>query len=372
MKQRIAIWGAGRFGQYIYEQLQKNENVEVKCFVDRNSLLTGKQVIDLEVFSPTVLLQQSKMIDAVLVAFINAEELYSELAKYQGIRFGFVSNIVLDQELELNDNLLEDMNIFWTEDCSKPKLRALETNVVDYCNLNCKGCSHFSNLYQKGDMVTFENFCKDLEQIAKHVNVKRCNLLGGETLLNPQLMEYIEFARYVMPYAEIWIITNGLLLLKQKEEFFQCCKKYRIGIDISEYEPTAKIIDKIEDILTKYELRYNIRDNKGDFGKNIDLLGRANPNEAMSHCRESTCHFFRNGKLYKCPFEALGNKFFEHFNQNIRIVGGTDIHDEQLDWNKLVYELEHEPVKACIYCGEEVRYTWEVSNHPVMEEWIIN
>lgn len=372
MKNKIAIWGAGKFGQYICKQLKKNQNIEIVCFIDKNDSITGTKIVDIDVIQPKQLDKYKERLDAVLVAFVGAMGEYEEFAPYKGIRFGFVDEDVLAQEWELEKDISEDDNIFWVDDSSRPILRNLETNVVDYCNLNCKGCSHFSNLYKKGDMVDFEIYCRDLEQIVTHINVRRFNLLGGEALLHERLTDYMTFARKVMPDTQIWVITNGLLLLKQKEDFFRCCTDNRIGIDISEYEPTSKIINEIVQILEKYNLKYNIRDNKGDFGKNIDLLGRAIPNEAMKHCRESSCHFFRNGKLYKCPFEALGNKFFEHYGQDIRLNGGTDIFDYNLDWGRLAYRLENEPVAACVYCGEEVRYTWAVSHNPVMEEWIIN
>lgn len=372
MKNKIAIWGAGKFGQYICEQLKRNQNIEIVCFVDKNDSITGTKIADIGVIQPKQLDDYKERLDAVLVAFVGALGVHEEFASYKGIRFGFVDEGVLAQEWELDQDIFTDDNIFWLDDCSRPMLRNLETNVVDYCNLNCKGCSHFSNLYKKGDMVTFESYCRDLEQIAAHINVRRFNLLGGEALLHERLTDYMVFARKVMPNTQIWVITNGLLLVKQKEDFFRCCIDNRIGIDISEYEPTSKIINEIVQILEKYNLKYNIRDNKGDFGKNIDLLGRAIPNEAMKHCRESSCHFFRNGKLYKCPFEALGNKFFQHYRQDTRLNGGTNLFDDNLDWRRLTYQLENEPVAACVYCGEEVRYTWEVSHNPVMEEWIIN
>lgn len=372
MKKKIAIWGAGAFGQYICEQLKKNQDVEIHYIIDKKEEMAGKRIAGIKVISSKQVEEYKDNIDVILVSFMDSFVEYDYFSKYKGVKFGFVANNVFVQKFVLDKDLDADENIIWINDCSKPLLRNLETNVVDYCNLNCKGCSHFSNLYQKGEMVSFENYCKDLKQIAEHVNVRKLNLLGGETLLNNRMTEYIEFARQHMPYTDIWVITNGLLLLKQNEVFFKCCKDNKIGIDISEYEPTSKIINEIIIVLERHGVKYNIRDNKGDFGKNIDLLGRANPNEAMKRCRENACHFFRNGKIYKCPFEVLGNKFFEHFGLDIRLVGGTNIYDKQLDWDKLVHQLENEPVSACVYCGEEERYTWGVSNNPVMEEWIVN
>ena len=369
----IAIWGAGNFGKYIYGQLCDRENIKVSCFLDKSPKLQGEKIDDIEIIAPEKLCEYGgENIACVLIAFLNGLGVYNELKKCGNWKFGIVKDIVFLKQLSLVSDIDKDSNIFWVENVEKPLLYVLETNIVDFCNLNCKGCSHFSNLYKKGEMVTFENYCKDLSGIVKNVNVYKFNLLGGETLLNERLNEYMIFARSIMPGNEIWVITNGLLLLKQSDGFFECCVENNIGIDITEYNPTAKIINKIIDILEKHKITYHIRHNRDDFGKNIDLLARADKIEAMKNCREHDCHFFRNGKLYKCPFEALGNKFFEHYNLEIRLSGGIDIHDTELNWHEVAYQLDNKPVDACKYCGPEVRFDWEISNNPTIDEWIIN
>ena len=289
-------------------------------------------------------------------------------------KVGIIGNRVFEAKLELADNLFADKNILWNDAqyLNKPILNSLETNIEDGCNLNCRGCSHFSNLFKKGEKIPFETFCKDLKKISDNVFVYRFNMLGGEALLNERLTEYIEYAANIMPYTDIGIVTNGLLLLKQNKKFFEICKKYNISIGISGYKPTLAIKDKILQILDKNEVVYTFRDEVKDFGKNIDLLGQNEPQSALRRCRESRCHFMRNGKLYKCPFEALGNKLFTHYNMDIRIEGGIDLYQENLDWKKVVYDLHNNPVDACRYCGKEERIEWCIANTPQMEDWIIS
>ncbi len=372
MKYRIAIWGAGEFGQYIYNQVKNQSNYLITYFIDRNSDLVGKKIDGIEVIHPEQMKSAIELnIDWVLTAFKNGLSIYNELNEFGNIKFGIIKDTVFTQQLELKKDLMKETNIFWIESNDKPLLKQLETNIVDYCNLNCKGCSHFSNLYKAGEMVPFEIFCRDLEQIAQNVNLLCFYMLGGEALLNERLAEYIEFSRRVLPYTEIWIVTNGILIPNQKKDFFSCCKENRVGIDITKYKPTAHMLERIIEVLEENRMYYRVRESVVDFGKNIDLNGCANKNEAMKYCRESACHFFRYGKIYKCPFGVLGNKFFEHYNLGIELKEGTDIYDEKLDWEKLVYELDNEPIDACKYCGQEVRFEWEVSNKPVLEEWVI-
>ena len=368
---KIAIWGAGNFGQYVGKQLLENKEIEIINFIDKNRY--GEEILGIKIISPgKFMMELQTKVDILLVAFMNGIEIYNELQLDKKIKLGFIKNCLFTQKIELKREILEDENIFWIEDRTKPLLPTLETNIVDFCNLNCKGCSHFSNLYQKGEMVSFENFKNDLRQIANNVHICRLNLLGGEVLLNSKLIEYMIYARDIIPMADIWLITNGLLLLKQKEDFFRCCLDKNIGIDISVYEPTSLIIEDIIKLLQKYGVKYNIRNNKGDFGKNIDLSGSADKEKAMQYCRESKCHFFREGKLYKCPFAALGNKFFEHFNLNVKFDEGDDIYDENLNWRELTNKLVNEPIEACKYCGKEERFAWEISKYPSINDWIVN
>lgn len=369
-----AIWGTGNVGKYVYRQLKSNENYSVKYFVDSDSALWGEAIEGIEIISPEQLQNvYAEQLEFVLIAFVNGISVYENLVNMKIRRFGVVHDRVFDEQVAMGMNLCRDSNIFWYDDPqkAKPLLRTLETNIVDYCNLNCRGCSHFSNLFETGEKVPYHIFCKDLKQIAEHLNVFQFNMLGGEALLDEQINEYIKFARITLPDSKIQLITNGLLIPKQKEEFFTCCRENHIRIVVSEYKPTAQLKDKIVEILQENRISFFLRSNRDDFGKNIDLTGSADKYKAVMRCRENKCHFFRNGKLYKCPFEALGNKLFEHYHLDIRFHGGVDIYDEHLNWDKLAKMLSDYPVDACRYCGEEEKIRWNVTHAPALKDWVV-
>lgn len=91
------------------------------------------------------------------------------------------------------------------------------------------------------------------------------------------------------------------------------CIENNILIEISEYPPTSRMERQIIDILEQYGITYEIRKDINEFMKNIDLSGKADKYEAMRSCLQNGCNMLRDGKLYKCPFEALGNKFLNIF-----------------------------------------------------------
>lgn len=372
MGAKVAIWGAGKFGRYVYDQIKDREDIEVQCFLDSNPNIAGEKIDQKSIFAPEQLQENSKiLIDYILVSFLNGICIYSQLLQFDDIRVGIVKDRVFIDTLGFKKSLEDDSNIFWVDN-NRPLLRAVETNVVDYCNLNCKGCSHFSNLYASGDKIPFDTYCNDLEQLSRKVNIQMFSILGGEALLNERIVEYIDFSRKALPYADILLITNGLLIPVQKEEFFLCCIRNNISIEITEYLPTSRMKDQIICILEKYGVRYRFREKIDTFMKNIDLSGTADKYYAMQHCLQNDCNFLRNGRIYKCPFEALGNRFFEHFQFDIRLAGGVDIYANDLDWQEMVSKLEKEPVDACRYCGKGEWFTWEWSNSPTAEEWLVD
>lgn len=370
----IAIWGTGSFGQYIAQQLVKKENCTVTFFIDSNRDLHGKAIEGIQVISPEELEDRYAVeVDILLVAFTNCISAYGDIVKVSGNKCGFIRNRVFEARLSLAEDILKDPNILWSdaEYLNKPMLYSLETNIEDGCNLNCRGCSHFSNLFERGEKVAFDTFCRDLKRISENVFIYQFNMLGGEILLNNQIVEYMEYAVELMPHTDIELITNGLLIPKQSKSFFECCKKYDIMIGISTYKPTLAMRDDIVRILNENEVAYVFRNAVEDFGKNIDLSGQNDRQIAVKRCRENRCHFMRQGKIYKCPFEALGNKFFSHFNIDAMIEGGIDIYKEGLDWQQVVNVLHNDPVDACKYCGVEERIEWRVASPPVIEDWII-
>ena len=89
----------------------------------------------------------------------------------------------------------------------------LEHHIVDHCNLNCAGCSHFSPLASEW-YESLEDFRKDFTELANKTNtqVKTIRIMGGEPLLHPQVTDFLITARQLFPTSEIQLVTNGILL----------------------------------------------------------------------------------------------------------------------------------------------------------------
>lgn len=370
---KIAIWGAGKFGQYVMEQLLANDSVELQCIID-NYADSCQKINNIEIVSPNVFLKRyDSETDCVLVAFTEGLSILQQL-KDMGIKtYGFIHKRVFHYKMKLELDILKDCNILWNyeKELYLPRMETLETNVVDFCNMNCRGCSHFSNIFRKGDFVPYEVFESDIKQLSDKVFIQQFNLLGGEVFYSENLDDYINCLRKYMPKTVIELVTNGMLIPQQKTELMRVIQQEQVTVSITEYSPVTKVKDKIRDKLDEYHIYYEFRPVVETFGKNIDLSGKNEPFAAQSKCRENTCQFLRNGKIYKCPFSALGNIFFEHYNIPLSFDEGVDIFDINMNWKEYADTVRTQPIEQCKYCGTEERFGWEISNNPQKEEWLI-
>lgn len=118
-------------------------------------------------------------------------------------------------------------------------LEKIDIHLTDHCNLNCKGCTHFSPLSEEF-YLKIEDFNKDITRMAQlsKGRIKFIFLLGGEPLLHPSVTEFFSIARELFPKTRIVIITNGILLNKQENSFWQACKDSDIELWVSDYSLT--------------------------------------------------------------------------------------------------------------------------------------
>lgn len=212
----IAIWGAGKFGKHVGEQIKKMQNIV--CYIDNRAEIV-EDVLGIKVVSPTEYMSYyAQNTDIVLIAVLNYGEIYKQISNMNVKKYGIVGKLVYTQRLTISSDILRDVNIVYNDEIESKEihLRKLETNVVDFCNLNCKGCSHFSNLFDKGDAVGYESFEKDIIFLSEKVFIDHFDLLGGEAFLAENLDKYIECLRKYMPKTSITVVSNGVLIPRKR------------------------------------------------------------------------------------------------------------------------------------------------------------
>ena len=255
-------------------------------------------------------------------------------------------------------------------DPSKAYICYLETNMVDSCNLNCKNCAHFSSLFRKDEVYPLEDFERDICQLSKQCDVMIFRLLGGEPLLLKNLDEYLKIARNYFPKTNLRIVTNGLLIQSLTKRVLKAIKENNFIVDITPYAPTRKIIHVINEILTSYRIPFWFDEFfKDEFVSFLTLHPGNNTAKSRVACGNDVCRFLRNGKIYKCPVDALKYRYEEKFGiEGLPAATGIDIYAP--NFPSLIRMLDGD-VEMCGWCAEQHReISWQPTNNPKIEDWL--
>lgn len=263
-------------------------------------------------------------------------------------------------------------------DWKKPRLEQYQVHLTDKCNLNCKGCGHYCSIATEANLLDADKYERDIQRIKdKFWGVERLYLLGGEPLLHPDVNAIMEKTRAVFPDSDIRLSTNGLLLPKQGEKFFDAVKQYNVHIEISLYQPTLKLLKEgLEELLKdKGVWETTILQGPRDlFFKQKLLKENKNPEKAFLNCVSNRCYFLRNGYLSVCPGVYLNNIFCEKFGLEQQFEpDGIDLYDDSISgWE--INERLSKPSSACAYCSfKPVFFKWEASSaeRARLEDWVV-
>lgn len=224
----------------------------------------------------------------------------------------------------------------------------IEFHVCDHCNLNCRGCAHYSSLVKEEVFADYEEVRRDFYQLKKIVNhIEIIHILGGEPLLNKDLYKYIELVHEVYPYSEIQIVTNGLLVKQMDEKLISTIKENKANVFISLYPPMYSKIDEIVRWLVDNEIEAGFSEPIEKFSYLFDENAIHVTGTQRINC---ACPNLYHGKLALCPQVAYLDYFNKSFNVEFNQDGGfINIYEPDLDFGKLEKRLQT-PFSLCEKC----------------------
>ncbi|MDR2510211.1 MAG: radical SAM protein [Spirochaetaceae bacterium] len=253
----------------------------------------------------------------------------------------------------------------------KKSALALEVHIVEHCNLNCAYCTHFSPIAGQS-FVDVDALEKDFKRLGELTGgrVQKLTLMGGEPLLHPRITDIIKMTARHFDFAPPRkssvheggiILTNGLLLLKQSEEFWEACACANISVSISPY-PIKLDIDMIKAKAKEHGVVFNAGGGarKTMIRIPLDIEGRQNIEATFRKCgQKNKCVNLKNGRLFTCPTAAHIHHFNSYFNKNLEtsekdyidIHGASNI-DQILDFLR-------KPIPFCRYC-DYARADWNL------------
>jgi organic radical activating enzyme len=86
----------------------------------------------------------------------------------------------------------------------------VEFYITNVCNLNCFNCNRFNNHEFKG-YQKWSDYQSIYEKWAQHIKLQRVTILGGEPLLNPTILDWIDGINRLWNVST-QILTNGTRL----------------------------------------------------------------------------------------------------------------------------------------------------------------
>ena len=251
-----------------------------------------------------------------------------------------------------------------------------EVNIADHCNLNCQCCNHFSPLADHV-FLDIDTFTMDLTRIRELTggDVGKIWLIGGEPLLHPQITEFMYVSRRLFPKAHITLNTNGILLLKKDEEFWQALRDTQIEITLTKY-PIQIDYKKIEQKINLEKVRYAYTLSsaviKTTYHLPLDIEGRLDGVKNYLKCGHANeCITLRGGGIYTCPIAPNAHYFNTYFGKNLYVGDKNCINIYEAKNVEEILEFLKRPIPFCNHCNIE-GYTyglkWNVSERDI-KEW---
>jgi MoaA/NifB/PqqE/SkfB family radical SAM enzyme len=265
----------------------------------------------------------------------------------------------------------------------KKKLRVI-LQIVDHCNLNCRSCCAFAPLATAeyfADPVGLEKTVDRITKLAED-SLDGFGIFGGEPLLHPNIAECFKVIRKHCKNSGVFVLTNGLDLAKQPEDFWKSCRVNKIKIALTKY-PIKLDFDLLERLVSENglePLEYwgNSAVKPKTFGKlPLDLQGRQNIADAYAGCfcrdQEGRRIIVKNGKIYPCYAITNIEYFNQAFAQNLRVVKNDYLDVFALKNLTEIFEFLSRAKPFCRYCAvsESVSagLAWAASSRKMLE-WV--
>lgn len=230
----------------------------------------------------------------------------------------------------------------------------LEFVLTDYCNLNCKGCTHYSPLAPKefADLDVLSRSMRQLGRVADG-KIDKAYLIGGEPLLYPRLTEAMAEMRKAFPKTRLYIFTNGIALPKMPPEFWAECRKQRFTIAITRY-PVKFDYDAVTELCRQQDVVCEVFGDRSMadsfFRFALDPEGRQNPRKSHFKCYNFGCLTVIGDRLFPCSISACVGHLNNACETHFRHTPADWLPVDSITSVSQIKALRDNPVPFCRYC----------------------
>lgn len=352
----IIIFGCTEIGKRICDEIKFLDKEANMYFFDNDIRKQGEYFCGLLVLKMKEL-EEKKQSAYFIISSLNAYEEMMEQLIGLGVEEDCIilPNVILKCKIESLKQDIREYEDIIAKRTPKKKL-GFVVDLAEHCNLNCKSCDHFSPLASPffTDKKSFSNDIKRMREIFGS-NITHIDLEGGEPLLNQEIGDFIKIVSVVFPDTQIRIFTNGILLPKMSEEFWNTCKLNHVILELTKY-PINFNYDEVENLAEQHNVRliyYSGGDViKTSVHKPLDLEGKQDKYDNYHNCwnANSECIMLKKGKIYTCTMIPNLQTFNNYFKQNIEVTEKDYIDIYKDITAEDILEFLCNPMPACRYC----------------------
>ena len=247
--------------------------------------------------------------------------------------------------------------VFFAYKYGRIHLDRVEIFTTSYCTLNCKKCIAYIPFFKKRGHIPLKVLIRDLDLLFEKVDfIYKLKILGGEGLLYPHLVDYIEylFEHYSGRVSSVRIGTNATVIPSQG--VLDVCRRFNVMMDVSDYAlaiPEKCRLDEVLSLLDKQGVGYAVK-RTGEawldmgFPDNSPIFSSETEKVDHFHKCAMFCRDFHDGKLYYCcsNFAAVHSGLFP-VNENDYLDFRGEISKKEI----LEYEVGFSPLGRTTFCG---------------------
>jgi len=234
----------------------------------------------------------------------------------------------------------------------------VEIVVTTHCSLKCKFCSNFIQYYKKPYHVDIETNLKSIGRLLEAVdNICLVRLLGGETLLYPELEQLLSSLIGCEKVAHIQVVTNGTII--PKSNVISKLKHPNVSVSVSNYGKNSYKIRELSEVLKKENIRHYISP------EDLFWLDYGGPNKIKKNekqlqqqfgkCVPLNCNSILNGQLHFCPVSAHGMDLGYVERRKNDYIDLLDATCSTTDLRQKLWDFQYgnKPyITACQYCNK--------------------
>ena len=237
----------------------------------------------------------------------------------------------------------------------KIRLEALELHATEHCNLRCEHCCNMSP-YLGEHTLSAEEIGRTCVELARFVRADVFKISGGEPLLHPDITGVLRAARASGISPQVRLFTNGLLLGRMDEAFWQSLDQLTVSVYASAPLKAAQLAE-IRAKARAFDVVLNIK--PVDVFSEVMTARHESDPQAVARTYRSCwlrhrCMVVRRGVFFTCTRAAYQDDFAATFLHaplpRPAAADGVPVGVADFGARLLAYLNQGSPLQACSHC----------------------